>query len=153
MLASTWNKELAHNYAQAIGEECQAGNIPVLLGPGMNIYRISQCGRNFEYFGEDPFLAARMVENYVIGLQSTGTIATLKHFVANNSDYFRRKSNSVVDLLPDEKIRVDLILDKSAFSFWSPVLKAWTMEEGKFEIMVGSSSDTILLNAEIEFKD
>ncbi|MBN1414826.1 MAG: glycoside hydrolase family 3 C-terminal domain-containing protein [Bacteroidales bacterium] len=97
LLASTWNRSLARQYAQAIGEECKAGGIAILLGPGMNIYRISQCGRNFEYFGEDPFLASRMIENYVTGLQSTGTIATLKHFVANNSDFFRRKSNSVVD--------------------------------------------------------
>ncbi len=97
LLASTWNKELAWKYAHAIGEECKAGGIAVLLGPGMNLYRISQCGRNFEYFGEDPYLAGKIIEKYVTGLQSTGTIATLKHFVANNSDYFRRKSNSIVD--------------------------------------------------------
>ena len=96
-LTSTWNKDLAGNYAKSIGEECRAGEIAVLLGPGMNIYRISQNGRNFEYFGEDPFLTARMVEHYVVGMQKTGTIATLKHFVANNSDYKRRTSNSVVD--------------------------------------------------------
>lgn len=96
-LASTWNKELAEEYAKSIGEECRAGEIAVLLGPGTNIYRISQNGRNFEYLGEDPFLAARMVENYVVGMQNTGTIATLKHFVANNSDYKRRTSNSVLD--------------------------------------------------------
>lgn len=98
MLTSTWNRELAYAYAKAIGEECRAGGIAVLLGPGMNIYRISQCGRNFEYFGEDPYLAGSMIENYVVGMQETGTIATLKHFVANNTDYFRRKSNSVVDM-------------------------------------------------------
>jgi len=97
LLASTWNKHLAADYARSIGEECRAGGISILLGPGMNIYRISQCGRNFEYFGEDPFLAGRMIENYVFALQNTGTIATLKHFVANNTDYFRRKSNSIVD--------------------------------------------------------
>ena len=97
LLASTWNRSLAEQYAHSIGEECKAAGIAVLLGPGMNIYRISQCGRNFEYFGEDPYLAASMIENYVTGLQSTGTIATLKHFVANNTDFFRRKSNSVVD--------------------------------------------------------
>lgn len=96
-LTSTWNTELAKNYARSIGEECRAGEIAVLLGPGMNIYRISQNGRNFEYFGEDPYLAARMVENYVVGMQSTGTISTLKHFVTNNSEYKRRTSNSVVD--------------------------------------------------------
>jgi beta-glucosidase len=95
-LASTWNTELSKEYAKSIGEECRAGGIAVLLGPGMNMYRISQCGRNFEYFGEDPFLAARMIENYVVGLQNTGTIATLKHFVANNSDFRRRTSNSIV---------------------------------------------------------
>jgi beta-glucosidase len=97
LLASAWNRSLAKQYAHAIGEECKAGGIAVLLGPGMNIYRISQCGRNFEYFGEDPYLAGSMIENYVTGLQSTGTIATLKHFVANNSDFFRRRSNSIVD--------------------------------------------------------
>ena len=97
LLASTWNKSLAESYARAIGEECRAAGISILLGPGMNIYRISQCGRNFEYFGEDPYLAGDMIKNYVIGLQSTGTIATLKHFMANNTDFFRRKSNSVID--------------------------------------------------------
>jgi beta-glucosidase len=96
LLVSTWNPELSYKYAKSVGEECRAGNIGVLLGPGMNIYRISQCGRNFEYFGEDPFLAARMIEKYVKGVQSTGTAATLKHFVANNTDFFRRKSNSIV---------------------------------------------------------
>ena len=97
LLASTWNKDLAVQYAQAVGEECRAGGIAILLGPGMNIYRQSRCGRNFEYFGEDPHLAGQMIGNYVSGLQSTGIIATLKHFVANNTDYYRRKSNSIVD--------------------------------------------------------
>lgn len=96
-LAATWNTNLAYRYAEAIGEECRAGGIGILLGPGMNEYRVSQCGRNFEYFGEDPYLRSRMIEEYVKGVQSTGTVATLKHFVANNTEYFRRKSNSVVD--------------------------------------------------------
>ena len=96
MLASTWDRDLAHEFGKSIGEECRAGDIAVLLGPGMNLYRVSQNGRNFEYFGEDPYLAARLVENYVVGVQSTGTIATLKHFIANNSDFRRRTSNSVV---------------------------------------------------------
>ncbi|MBN2710197.1 MAG: glycoside hydrolase family 3 C-terminal domain-containing protein [Calditrichaceae bacterium] len=96
-LTATWNINLAHQYAKAIGEECRAGGIAVLLGPGMNMYRISQGGRNFEYFGEDPFLASQMIGNYVEGLQSTGTIATLKHFFCNNTDHNRRTSNSIVD--------------------------------------------------------
>jgi len=96
LLTSTWNVDLTREYAKSVGEECRAGGIATLLGPGMNMYRISQCGRNFEYFGEDPFLAARLIENYVVGLQSTGTMATLKHFIANNSDFRRRTSNSEV---------------------------------------------------------
>lgn len=97
LLASTWNVDLAEAYAGAIAEQCLANGIGVLLGPGFNLYRISQCGRNFEYFGEDPYLISRMIERYVQGVQNHGVVATLKHFVANNTDYFRRKSNSVVD--------------------------------------------------------
>ncbi len=96
-LAATWNTNLANKYATAIGEECHSGGIGILLGPGMNSYRISQCGRNFEYFGEDPFLRSRFVEAYVKGVQSTGTVATLKHFVANNTEFYRRKCNSIID--------------------------------------------------------
>lgn len=97
LLTATWNTELARQYALSVGEECRAGGYSFLLGPGMNIYRISQNGRNFEYFGEDPWLAARMIENYVVGVQSTGTIATLKHFLLNNTDFRRRTSNAIVD--------------------------------------------------------
>jgi beta-glucosidase len=96
-LAATWNPTLANKYATAVGEECHGGGIGILLGPGMNNYRISQCGRNFEYFGEDPFLRSRLIEAYVKGVQSTGTVATLKHFVANNTEFYRRKSNSIID--------------------------------------------------------
>ena len=97
LLAATWNPELTYKYAEAVGEECRQGGIGILLGPGLNSYRHSQCGRNFEYFGEDPFLRARLIEKYVQGVQSTGTVATLKHFLANNTEYFRRKSNSMID--------------------------------------------------------
>jgi beta-glucosidase len=97
LLAATWNPELSFRYAESIGEECRAGGIGILLGPGVNNYRHAQCGRNFEYFGEDPLLRSQMVAEFVKGVQSTGTIATLKHFVANNTDFFRRKSNSIVD--------------------------------------------------------
>ncbi len=130
LLASTWNRSLAAQYAQAIGEECKAGGIGVLLGPGMNIYRISQCGRNFEYFGEDPFLAASMIENYVTGLQSTGTVATLKHFAANNSDFFRRRSNSVVD-------------ERALFEIYTPAFKAG-IDAGAMAVMTSYN----LLNGE-----
>ena len=97
MLASTFNTELAKAYGEAVGYETRMAGAGVLLGPGMNIYRSAQCGRNFEYLGEDPYLAARMVENYVTGMQSTGTMACLKHFLCNNTEFYRKLSNSIVD--------------------------------------------------------
>ncbi len=97
MLASTFNPELAKAYGEAVGWETRMAGAGVLLGPGMNIYRSSQCGRNFEYLGEDPYLAARMVENYVTGMQGTGTMACLKHFLCNNTEFLRKLSNSIVD--------------------------------------------------------
>ncbi len=130
LLSSTWNSDLAFKYAEAIGEECIAGGTGILLGPGMNIYRQSQCGRNYEYFGEDPFLAARMIENFVKGVQSTGTIATLKHFAANNTDYFRRKSNSVVD-------------ERTLQEIYLPAFKAG-IDAGAFAVMTSYN----LLNGE-----
>ena len=96
LLASTFNPDLSFQYARSIGEECRAGGVEVLLGPGLNIYRESQCGRNFEYFGEDPYLTSRMVENYVKGMQSTGTASCLKHFFGNNTEFYRRRSNSII---------------------------------------------------------
>ncbi len=92
-LAASWDRALAAEYARSIGEECRAGGVHVLLGPGVNLYRISQSGRNFEYLGEDPFLASELVAVYVTALQQTGTMGTVKHFVANNHEWRRRRSN------------------------------------------------------------
>ena len=97
LLAATWNPDLAEAYAKSIGEECRSGGTHVILGPGMNLYRLSVGGRNFEYMGEDPVLTGAMVERYVRGLQSTGVAATLKHFIANEIEFHRRGSNSQVD--------------------------------------------------------
>lgn len=96
-LAATWNPDLAYRYAYAVGEECRAGGIAILLAPGVNIYRQAQNGRSFEYFGEDPFLASRIAERYVRGVLDTGTLPTVKHFLANNTEFYRRISNSIVD--------------------------------------------------------
>ncbi|MBQ0081226.1 MAG: glycoside hydrolase family 3 C-terminal domain-containing protein [Alistipes sp.] len=97
LLAATFNPSLSEACGKAVGEESRMCGVSVLLGPGMNIYRNSQCGRNFEYCGEDPYLAARLVEKYVTGMQSTGTLSCLKHFVCNNTEFYRRRSNSIVD--------------------------------------------------------
>lgn len=97
LMAATWNPALTQEVAKSVGEECRAGGIAVLLAPGMNIYRVSQNGRNFEYFGEDPYLTSRHIENYVVGIQNTGTISTLKHFLCNNNEFQRRRTNAIVD--------------------------------------------------------
>lgn len=95
-LAATWDTALADDYARAISEECQAYGINVLLGPGLNLYRNSEGGRNFEYFGEDPFLASKLGVSYVRGMQSMGTIATVKHFLGNEQEVVRHDANAII---------------------------------------------------------
>ena len=97
MLASTFNPDLAYSYGHAVGQEARMAGAGVLLGPGMNIYRNSRCGRNFEYLGEDPVLASELVAPYITGMQSTGTLACAKHFLCNQTEFYRRRSNSIVD--------------------------------------------------------
>lgn len=97
LLAATWDPQVAQAYGRSIGEECQANGIHVLLGPGMNGYRNSVNGRNFEYMGEDPCLASAMVASYVTGMRQTGSGTTLKHFICNEMEAHRRGTNSIVD--------------------------------------------------------
>jgi beta-glucosidase len=96
-LAATWNPELVERVGVEFGRDARAKGAHFLLAPGVNIYRASIAGRNFEYFGEDPYLAARLAVRYIEGVQSQGVSATIKHFVANNSDFDRNKTDSVVD--------------------------------------------------------
>lgn len=96
-MAGTWNRLLIQKTARCIADEARALGITVLLGPGVNIARVPTCGRNFEYMGEDPYLAGEIAAAYVRGAQSGGVITTVKHFACNNSDFDRHKSNSVVD--------------------------------------------------------
>ena len=96
-LAATWNPQLAERVGTEIGRDARAKGVHFLLGPGVNIYRSPTNGRNFEYFGEDPFLASRIAVGYIRGVQSQGVSATVKHFAANNSEFDRHNTNSVVD--------------------------------------------------------
>lgn len=96
-LASTWNKNLINEVGVALGEECQAENVGVLLGPGANIKRSPLCGRNFEYFSEDPYLSSQMAVNHVKGVQSQGIGTSLKHFAANNQEHRRMSVDAIVD--------------------------------------------------------
>ena len=96
-MTASWNRNLIHRSATVMAEECRAKGISNLLGPGVNIARVPTCGRNFEYMGEDPYLASEMACSYITGLQENGIVATIKHYAANNSDYDRNKTGSDLD--------------------------------------------------------
>jgi beta-glucosidase len=96
-LAASWNPELVQRLGKVFGEDARARGVHFLLGPGVNIHRAPMNGRNFEYFGEDPFLAARTAVAYVRGVQSEGVIATIKHYMGNNSEYDRHNTDSEID--------------------------------------------------------
>ena len=95
--AAAWDRDLTGRFGEAVGKEARAKGVHIMLGPGVNMYRAPMCGRNFEYYGEDPYLASRMVVAFINGVQSQGVVATVKHFVANNQEYDRHNVSSDVD--------------------------------------------------------
>ena len=123
-LAATWNPEAALLYGQSIGEEARYRNKTVLLGPGVNIYRTPLNGRNFEYMGEDPYLASQMVVPYVKGVQQNGVAACVKHYALNNQEINRHTTNVIVD-------------DRALYEIYLPAFKA-AVQEGKAWAIMGS---------------
>lgn len=96
-MASSWNRDLIRQVGEALGQESQAENVAVLLGPGTNIKRSPLCGRNFEYFSEDPYLSAELAAHHIQGVQSQGVGTSLKHFAANNQEERRMSVDAIVD--------------------------------------------------------
>ena len=96
-MANSWDEALGEELGQYLGKEAAANDVNVLLGPGLNIKRSPLCGRNFEYFSEDPYLAGKMAAAYIRGIQSTGVAACPKHFAANSQELRRMSTDSVVD--------------------------------------------------------
>lgn len=96
-LATTWDRELAERVGEGIARDARARGVNFMLGPGVNIYRSPMNGRNFEYFGEDPFLSSAIAVGYIRGMQKLGVSATIKHFLGNNSEFERHDSDSVID--------------------------------------------------------
>ncbi|MCB2294750.1 glycoside hydrolase family 3 C-terminal domain-containing protein [Clostridium algoriphilum] len=96
-LACSWDKSLIQKVGVALGEECQAEDVSIILGPAANIKRSPLCGRNFEYFSEDPYLSSEMAANHIKGVQSQGVGTSLKHFVVNNQEHRRLSVDAVVD--------------------------------------------------------
>ncbi|MFN3698739.1 MAG: glycoside hydrolase family 3 C-terminal domain-containing protein [Dictyoglomus sp.] len=96
-LAASWDRELVERVGKAIGEECQAEGVQILLGPGVNIKRSPLCGRNFEYYSEDPFLASELAKHFIKGVQSEGVGTSLKHYAANNQETRRLTVDAKID--------------------------------------------------------
>ena len=123
-LAATWNPDMSMLYGKSIGEEARYRNKAVLLGPGVNIYRTPLNGRNFEYMGEDPYLASRMVVPYVQGVQQNGVAACVKHYALNNHEINRHTTNVVID-------------DRALYEIYLPAFKA-AVQEGKAWAIMGA---------------
>ena len=121
-LAATWNEDMAALYGKSIGEEARYREKDVLLGPGVNICRTPLGGRNFEYMGEDPYLASRMVVPYVQEVQKNGVATCVKHFALNNQEDNRNDYDAVVD-------------DRTLYEIYLPAFKAAVQEGGAWSIM------------------
>ncbi|MBD5191905.1 MAG: glycosyl hydrolase [Bacteroidales bacterium] len=121
-LAATWNPEMSLLYGRSIGQEARYRNKTVLLGPGVNILRTPLNGRNFEYMGEDPYLASVMVVPYVKGVQENGVAACVKHFALNNHEVNRNTTNVIVD-------------DRALYEIYLQAFKAAVKDGGAWSIM------------------
>ena len=123
-LAATWNPQMARLYGESLGEEALYRDKDMILGPGVNILRTPLNGRNFEYMGEDPFLASRMVAPYVQGLQSKGISSCVKHYALNNDETYRHQVNVKVS-------------DRALHEIYLPAFKA-AVQEGKAWAIMGA---------------
>ena len=121
-LAATWNPAMASLYGTSLGEEALYRNKNVILGPGVNINRTPLGGRNFEYMGEDPYLASQMVVPYVQGLQSKGVASCVKHYALNNDEEYRHNVNVIVS-------------DRALHEIYLPAFKAAVQQGGAWAIM------------------
>ncbi len=121
-LAATWNRDLSALYGKSVGEEARYRKKEVLLGPGVNICRTPLNGRNFEYMGEDPYLAGEMVVPYVQALQSNGVAACVKHFALNNQEQWRGNVNVVVS-------------DRALYEIYLPAFRKAVVEGGAWSVM------------------
>lgn len=140
-LAATFNPDMAHIYGISLGEEALYRGKAMLLGPGINIYRTPLGGRNFEYMGEDPYLTSQMVVPYIVGLQSKGVAACVKHFCLNNDEEYRNNVNAVVS-------------DRALYEIYLPGFRAAVQDAKVMGVMGGynlykgqhNSTNKILLN-------
>jgi beta-glucosidase len=121
-MAATWDTELVESEGQAIGQEVKALGRDMILGPTVNINRTPLWGRNFEGYGEDPYLTTRLALAYIKGVQGEGVVATVKHFAANNQEFERHRINAIVD-------------ERALNEIYFPAFKAAVEEGGVWSVM------------------
>ena len=121
-MAATWDTQLVESQGRAIGQEVKALGRDMILGPTVNINRTPLWGRNFEGYGEDPYLTSRLAVAYIKGVQGEGVIATVKHFAANNQEFERHRVNAVVD-------------ERALNEIYFPAFKAAVEEGGVWSLM------------------
>ena len=130
-LAATWDPSMARQVGQAIGRDARARGVNFLLGPGVNIYRAPVDGRNFEFMGEDPYLAGHMAANFVLGLQSQDVIATVKHFDANNAEYNRHNINAIISQRALHEIYLPAFKDAVEIGHAGAVMDSYNLVNGE----------------------
>ena len=146
-LAATWDPEMAARIGAGLGRDARAKGVHFLLGPGVNIYRSPLNGRNFEYFGEDPFLGARIAVKYVEGVQSQGVIATIKHYMGNNSEFDRNRINVEIDERTEREIYLPIFEAAVKEAKVGAIMESYNLVNGQHMTQNGA------LNTDVAKKD
>lgn len=151
-VAASWNRDVAYGVGTGIGQDARARGISIMLCPGVNIYRNALCGRNFEYYGEDPYLASEQAVSYINGIQEQGVIATIKHFCMNNQEYSRHTVSSNADERTMNEIYFPTFR-KAVENGVGAVMTSynWTFDDCSYRILVGASASDIRLQDDLRF--
>jgi beta-glucosidase len=143
-LASSWDPALATRVGEQLGRDARAKGKHFLLGPGVNIYRSPLNGRNFEYFGEDPFLGSRIAVGYIQGVQSEGVSATVKHFMGNNSEFDRHRTDSIIDERTMREIYLPIFEAAVKEAHVGAVMDSYNLTNGQHMTQNGRMNNEIL---------
>jgi beta-glucosidase len=143
-LAASWDTQAAHEVGVQLGRDARSRGAQFLLGPGVNIYRAPMNGRNFEYFGEDPFLGSRIAVGYIEGVQSQGVSTTIKHFTGNNSEYARNTSDSTIDERALREIYLPIFESAVKEAHTGAVMSSYNLTNGRYMTANAYLVDTVL---------